>query len=56
VGGRLLLSQTETGVYGGHELLPLAEAQRGYVAAFSCPDGIYKRLSLCDSLRVKFHD
>jgi len=55
-GGRLLLCQSKTSVNGRHKFLPLPEAQRGHVRAFSCPYGIYKRLSLCDSLRVKFHD
>jgi len=55
-GGRLLLCQPQTSVNGGHKLLPLAEAQRGHVCTFSGAEGIYKSLSLCDSLRVKFHD
>jgi len=56
VGGRLLLSQTQTGVNGGHKWLPLVETQCRDVSTFTGTYGIYKCLGLCDSLRVKFHD
>jgi hypothetical protein len=41
--------------YGSHELLPEFKTKRGHMRAFSCFKGIYKRVRLCDDLRVKYH-
>jgi hypothetical protein len=52
---RLLRLSLHPGMNGGHELLPELKTDRGHMCAFSCSDGIYKRVRLCDDLRVKYH-
>jgi len=52
---RLLRLSLHPGIYGSHELLPEFKTQRGHMRAFSCFQGIYKRVCLCDDLRVKYH-
>lgn len=38
-----------------HEQRPVLKTKGAHMRAFSCFKGIYKRVCLCDDLRVKYH-